>query len=830
MTENAKEALSADAGEPLFDEELASLRRATLRVFRWLLLGQWGAAVLCALWLSPLTWSGSEAALHWHLPAAVLLGGLLAGFPIALIGLAPSWWLTRHATTIAQMLFSALFIHLMGGRIEAHFHVFGSLAVLAFYRDPWVFVSAVTVTLVDHVGRGLFWPESVFGVATPTAWRALEHTGWVVFESAFLIWGIRQSRDHLRRLADALHETTGERDSLRQRATDTNRQLGESRGFFENVVDSLSTQLCILDDRGCITATNAAWREFHSAIDGGAEDLCRPGVDYLSACSADEGPHQASARALADSIEAVIACDRDRAIGQLAYGSPDGDRWFQYRVTPFVGGDHASVVVSLIDITERVHATKEANAKTSHAAALAKIITESPNEVYICRQIDLRFVVVNDGAVGATGYSREELLRMTPLDLNPEFDAVSLREALAPLTCGKASVLDFATTHRRRDGLTYPVQVSLSAATYGGAPVFVAFVTDISEIRQLESRLSQAQKLESIGQLAAGIAHEINTPMQCVSNNVEFLSECHSKLFDVVKSLRELFESHATPWQERRDRVHALIAENRFDLISAQAPQASADAAEASHRVIEIVRAMRAMSHPGSRQKSVTDINEILENAAVVSKNRWKYCAELDLQLDDSIPAIPVLPAELNQVFLNLIVNAADAIAENNEGSDGLGRITVRTYRENGQLGIDVEDTGGGVPEEIRSRIYDPFFTTKEVGKGTGQGLAIAYDVIANKHGGTIDLRSTDGVGRDLCGQAPGRGGRGRDGRRRHAVAGRQPVGPRAAVRQRAAQRRPLRGLCVTPRDDADQLSSSSFLVFFFFFICSFRTRTFGRP
>ena len=533
---------------------------------------------------------------------------------------------------------------------------------------------------------------------------------------------------------------------MRQRATDTNRRLGESRGFFENVVDSLSAQLCILDENGRITATNAAWREFHSEIDGG-DDLCRPGVDFLSACSADEGPHQASARALADSIDAVIGGNRDHAIGQLAYGSRSGDRWFQYRVTPFVGGDHASVVVSLIDITERVLATKEATTKTSHAAALAKIITESPNEVYICRQIDLRFVVVNDGAVGATGYAREELLQMTPPDLNPEYDAASFREALAPLTNGKASVLDFATTHRRRDGLTYPVQVSLSAATYNGAPVFVAFVTDISEIRQLESRLSQAQKLESIGQLAAGIAHEINTPMQCVSNNVEFLSECHAKLFDVVTHLREMFESHAMPWEERRDRVQALIAENRFDLITTQAPLASADAAEASHRVIEIVRAMRAMSHPGSREKSVTDINQILENAAVISKNRWKYCAELDLQLDDSVPPIPVLPAELNQVFLNLIVNAADAIAEKNEGSEELGRITVRTYCENERLCIDVEDTGGGVPEGIRSRIYDPFFTTKEVGKGTGQGLAITYDVVANKHGGTIELLSTEGAG-----------------------------------------------------------------------------------
>lgn len=735
---NATREQKARAGR-LFDREIEALQRSTDKVFGSLLAGQWVAAIACALWVSPLTWNGGSASLHTHVVAALGIGGLLTLFPLWLIRKAPGHAVTRYAAVTAQMLFSALFIHLMGGRIEAHFHVFGSLALLAFYRDYRVFVPAIGVTFLDHVLRGVFWPESVFGVITPSILRAFEHAGWVVFESGFLMWGVAQSRQHLRNLALVQAILAEERDSLELRVEQRTHELAETRDYFSNVINSLDAHLCILDAKGSILTTNRAWQVFGAQRGiGGAE--CGEGTNYLEVCRDSRVPCCDSACDLADAIEAVIRGEREGAVIEYECHEAGRERWFQARVSPFLGDSEASAVVSHVEVTERVE-------ESNKALALAQIITESPDEVYIFNRDDLHFEMVNDGAVAATGYQREELHKMTPVDLKKDFDEPLFRKKIAGLAEGLCDVFEFQTDHTRKDGSAYPVQVSLHPAVYNGIPVYVAFVTDISELRRLEGRLAQAQKLESLGQLSAGIAHEINTPMQCVSNNVQFLSECHERLFSVIDELVEQLNSTATPWAERRERIEALIDQAQYDRISSNAPDAISDAAEASRRVVEIVRAMQSMSHPGSSDASPADLNGLIRSAATISQNRWKYFAELDLDLDTAAPAIPCHAAELSQVFLNLIVNAADAIHEKAGEGGPLGRIEVRTRAEADGLRIEVEDNGAGVPKAIRDKLFDPFFTTKEVGKGTGQGLSIAYDVVANRHGGSIEIDSTEGVG-----------------------------------------------------------------------------------
>jgi two-component system, NtrC family, sensor kinase len=157
---------------------------------------------------------------------------------------------------------------------------------------------------------------------------------------------------------------------------------------------------------------------------------------------------------------------------------------------------------------------------------------------------------------------------------------------------------------------------------------------------------------------------------------------------------------------------------------------------------------MKAMSHPGTAAKVSTNINQVIYDAAAISKNRWKYAAEVEFNLAEPLPDVKALPAELSQVVLNLIVNASDAIGEKlGENSETLGRITITSRAERDGVMIEVADDGNGIPAAIRRRIFDPFFTTKEVGKGTGQGLAITYDVVVNKHGGTIDVDTVPGRG-----------------------------------------------------------------------------------
>ncbi|MFO0982331.1 MAG: ATP-binding protein [Planctomycetota bacterium] len=177
----------------LFRESQSVLHRQTDRLFARLMICQWLAGVIAALWISPRTWAGTISHTHWHVWAAVFLGGAITGFPVLLVWRHPGRALTRHTIAVAQMLTSALLIHLTGGRIETHFHVFGSLAFIAFYRDWRLLVSATIVVAVDHLWRGLYWPQSVFGVLAPSPWRWLEHAGWVLFEDVFLLVSIRQS-------------------------------------------------------------------------------------------------------------------------------------------------------------------------------------------------------------------------------------------------------------------------------------------------------------------------------------------------------------------------------------------------------------------------------------------------------------------------------------------------------------------------------------------------------------------------------------------------------------------------------------------------------------
>ena len=187
--------------ERLYVPSLQNLQHKTDRLFAGLMIFQWAFAIFAALYVTPRAWNGTQSEIHPHVWAALLLGGIITSMPVALIFLYPGAVVTRHVVAVSQMLMSALLIHLTGGRIETHFHVFGSLAFLAFYRDKKVLLSASIVVALDHLLRGLFWPESVFGVAVTSQWRWLEHVGWVVFEDIFLFMAINQSLNEMQSLA-----------------------------------------------------------------------------------------------------------------------------------------------------------------------------------------------------------------------------------------------------------------------------------------------------------------------------------------------------------------------------------------------------------------------------------------------------------------------------------------------------------------------------------------------------------------------------------------------------------------------------------------------------
>ena len=258
--------------------------------------------------------------------------------------------------------------------------------------------------------------------------------------------------------------------------------------------------------------------------------------------------------------------------------------------------------------------------------------------------------------------------------------------------------------------------------TAQGKPRTAVMQMDVTEKRFMEVQFRQAQKLESIGQLAAGIAHEINTPTQYIGDNTKFLQEAFQDLWRVVEPVRSLLEHSERGMLSPEQWVDARQAmENiELDYLAEEIPRAIDQSLDGVRRVSSIVSAMKDFSHPGDSTKTPTDLNRAIESTALVCRSEWKYLAELELDLAPDLPLVPCLPDEFNQVVLNLIINAAHAIADAGQGGRGLIRITTR--HSDGTVLVSVGDNGAGIPEAIRSRIFDPFFTTKPVGKGTGAG------------------------------------------------------------------------------------------------------------
>jgi two-component system, NtrC family, sensor kinase len=265
---------------------------------------------------------------------------------------------------------------------------------------------------------------------------------------------------------------------------------------------------------------------------------------------------------------------------------------------------------------------------------------------------------------------------------------------------------------------------------------------------QRSQREMLSRKMEAVGQLAAGIAHEINTPMQYVGDNIHFLAESFATLEVLITKYRQGIAALADA------PGHSLVAEAMKDAeevadltyIEQSAPRAFEQAAEGVSRVSAIVSAMKEFAHPDGREKSPDDLNRALQATLTIARNEYKYVADIETQFGE-IPPILCHIGDISQVLLNLIVNAAHAISDRVGKTGGKGQIRVRTVREGDVARIDIADTGCGIPEAIRERIFDPFFTTKEVGRGTGQGLAIARSIIVDKHGGSLELESEVGQG-----------------------------------------------------------------------------------
>ena len=256
-------------------------------------------------------------------------------------------------------------------------------------------------------------------------------------------------------------------------------------------------------------------------------------------------------------------------------------------------------------------------------------------------------------------------------------------------------------------------------------------------------------KLESIGELAAGIAHEINTPIQFIGSNVSFLRDSFDDLLQVVRAYAELRHAlmQKDDYSNMLPEIESLEETADIGYLEDEAPKAFEQTLDGVARVSKLVLGLKGYAHSSRNEsKSESDINTIISNSLIVCNNAFKYVAELETDFAD-LPLIKVHPGDIGQVVINMVVNAAQAITDKKEKTGTMGRIGIRTFLQDNDVIITITDTGGGIPENVRQRIFDPFFTTKKVGQGSGQGLAICRTIIHEKHQGEITFESTSGQG-----------------------------------------------------------------------------------
>lgn len=342
------------------------------------------------------------------------------------------------------------------------------------------------------------------------------------------------------------------------------------------------------------------------------------------------------------------------------------------------------------------------------------------------------------------------------------WDSIVHPDDVEALRCGSAAARLEPQAHaaecriERTDGSFRRHSVSFTpvCADDGRLQQWIVIATDIeenAEVQRAEVEAGHALKLESLGRLAAGLAHEINTPIQFVGDNTRFLAEAYQDMLDLLLVYRACMAPTMgeVNWDERIRRAQEAERKADVEYLAAEIPHAVSQSLEGTERVASLVRAMKLFSYKDSTEPAYADLNEAIRTTLTVARNEVKYVADVVLQLGE-LPDVRCHLGDLNQVFLNLLVNAADALTDTGER----GEIRISSATAGPTAVIRFADNGPGIPESIQQSIFEPFFTTKEIGKGTGQGLALARAVM-EKHGGSIEVRSAIGEGTEFVLRLP---------------------------------------------------------------------------
>ncbi|MHC4875982.1 MAG: hybrid sensor histidine kinase/response regulator [Planctomycetota bacterium] len=687
--------------DELFRHDLHQIRSETDRLMAWLMVVQWLAGIVVAVLISPLTWNGADSALHVHVPAAVILGGLLAVAPMTLVLTVPGGIATRHVNAVAQVLFSGLFIHLSGGRIETHFHVFGSLAILAFYRDWKVILTATVVVGVDHLLRGVFWPESVFGVLASSPWRTLEHVFWVAFEDAFLVYGISISNQQMRLAA--------ERQAALEQAHDDRRTVLAQLESQTRALDQVSI-VAETDRRGRITYANDRFCEISGFP---REELI--GQDHRLLNSGHH-PHSF----FKEMYQAIHRGEVWR--GEIRNRRKDGSYyWVDTAIVPFMNDDGTPERFLAIrtDITSQTEAVEDLK--------------------NAMERLDL---ATHAGGIGIWDYdvvtgrliwddSMHILHGTNPVEFRGTIE--SWEQQVHPDDRDKVRELLQAAVHRegefnsefriiRPDGDVRHIRARAAVKRDCSqcAVRMIGVSLDITELLRARERAEEASRAKS--DFLASMSHELRTPLNGVLGMVELLAK--TQIDDRQNNL-------LAACQQSGETLLQLI-NDILDLSKIEADKLELDvhAFELKPLILDTVRMM----------------------SWHVEKKELAATCQIDTDADLVVNGDG---CRIRQILINLISNAVKFTEQ--------GEITVRVSADRllenrANVRVSVTDTGIGIPQERRNRLFQTFSqvdssTTRKYG-GTGLGLAICSSLVDLMQG-TIGVESEEGVGSEFWFEIP---------------------------------------------------------------------------
>ena len=519
--------------------------------------------------------------------------------------------------------------------------------------------------------------------------------------------------------------------------------------LLETVLEGMDACLAVTDPRGVIVCANQMWQAF--AGDNPLLAGCGVGTDYLEVCErVIKGP-SGDLSIVALGIRSVLTGKVPRLSLDYPHRTEAGTAWFA-----MLGGRalHAGLgaVIRHRDITERM--TMEQRLRRSES--LFHLTTENARDLITILGTNGKVHYRSPSYRKTLGYAEKEFNLIPVFELVHPDDRALFQNALRQAAKqGLTGLFEFRLGHRDGSFGLFESQASV-VDTGGGEETVLLISRDITERKaveeeqaRMEIQLRHAQKMEAVGQLAAGIAHEINTPIQFVGDNLRFLDGSFQSLLRVARAGAELGErvGEDSEFRAAAAGLAQQVREEELDYLAEEVPSAIRQSLDGIARVSTIVKAMKVFTHPSSEGMMAVDINQAIENTLIVSRNEWKYVSEVERGFQEDLADVVCSPGEFNQVVLNIIVNAAHAIAERQvREPEHKGLIRVETRASGEWAEIRVSDNGCGIPEHQQPQIWLPFFTTKPVGKGTGQGLSIVHSIIA-RHRGTVAVTSTVGQG-----------------------------------------------------------------------------------